>query len=102
MADERIVPLPEGGAVLIDQIGAVAIETQPAGEEAVVIDLGGTLNKTDERWKGKFLASPGQAGELVATLVYAVYNASDRAREIFGEEMTREQERLLAIQQEHG
>lgn len=97
----RMVPIPRGGAVLIDALGAVAIEARPSGEPAVLIELGGRLNKTDERWSGQFLFSVGQAAELLANVAVA----GNRAGRDFAAELdaalTREQERIGAIEAEH-
>lgn len=65
-----MVPLPPGEAVLVDELGSVVIETLPAAERAVVLELGGELTRSGgERFSGKFLMAPGQVGELIADLV---------------------------------
>lgn len=71
-----MVPLPPGEAVLLDELGSKVIETLPAAEQAVVLELGGELVRSDgERFTGKFLMSPGQVGELVADLVSTMAEA---------------------------
>lgn len=65
-----MVPLPPGEAVLVDELGSAVIETLPAAEQAVVLELCGELVRSGgERFTGKFLMSPGQVGELIADLV---------------------------------
>ena len=98
---QQIVPLGEGGAVIIDELGSEAIETRPAGELAVVLELGGKINKRDERWNGKFLFSIGQAAEMLASVVVAVTRTGSDAARLFDEALEREQDRLRALDEEH-
>lgn len=67
----KIVKIPEGGAVIVGQLGSKAIITSPHAQDAVVVELGGSLNKTPARepWSGMFLFSPEQTVELVADLI---------------------------------
>jgi hypothetical protein len=67
----RQVDIGAGEAVLVDELGAHPLLTSPAAEDAVMLDLGGKLNRRDERWSGRMLMSPGQAAELVAELIAA-------------------------------
>lgn len=65
----EVVKIPEGGAVIVGQLGSKAIITSPSAQDAVVLELGGTLNKSGEPWSGMFLISPEQTVELVADLI---------------------------------
>lgn len=65
----RRVEIGAGEAVIVDALAAHPLLTSPAAEDAVMVDLGGTLNRSDERWEGRLLLAPGQAAELVAELM---------------------------------
>jgi hypothetical protein len=67
-----MVAIPEGEAVIVEELGAVGLETLPAAERGVLLELGGHMNKSpDSGWSGKFLFAPGQAAELCAELSMA-------------------------------
>lgn len=68
MASERVTPLNRD-AVLLDELGCIAIRTEPEGALAVILDLGGRLNKTTARVTHRYAMSVPQAAELVANLV---------------------------------
>jgi hypothetical protein len=81
----RQVDIGAGEAVLVDELGAHPLLTAPAAEDAVLLDLGGSLNRTDQRWEGRFLMAPGHAAELVAELMTsgAAFSSWDQfAREV--------------------
>lgn len=56
------------GSILLDRLGSAAAVTAPAGEQAIVLDIGGRLNKQTEYVEHRFLMRPEQAAELVADL----------------------------------
>jgi hypothetical protein len=56
------------GAILLDKLGSELAVTAPAGELAIVLDLGGRLNKQTEEAERRFLMRPEQAAELLADL----------------------------------
>jgi hypothetical protein len=62
-------------AVLLDELGCVAILTVPAEETAVVMDLGGRLNRAHSRVVHRYAMSPAQAAELVVELLEAGQSA---------------------------
>lgn len=107
---ERIT-IPAGGAVLLDKLGAVAIRTEPADELALLLELGGRLNKFDTsiRSTKAYLMGAGHAAELIAAIVVAVQRlreagddeALEFAREL-DEAVKRERDRLGAVEGEHG
>lgn len=103
-AGETIL-LPPGSAVLLDKLGAVAIHVEPEGEVALLVELGGRLNKTDVSGTTAFLMRVGQAAELIANIVVAVH-AGDPDAQSFGDQIKAavkaEQERLSAVEGEHG
>lgn len=107
-AGER-VRIPAGGAILLDKLGAVAIRTEPDDEHALLIELGGRLNKSDVRRTEAYLLAPGQAAELVAAVVVAVQTLNetgDPDAVVFGvvvaAAIAAERDRLAAIAAEHG
>jgi hypothetical protein len=55
-------------AVILDELGCKAILTEPSNELAVVLDLGGRLNRTPARVEHRYIMSAGQAAELIADL----------------------------------
>jgi hypothetical protein len=59
-------------AVLLDELGASAVAIDGQEETpALVVDLGGRLNKTDARVTHRYLMPVGMAAELVANVVVA-------------------------------
>lgn len=106
MKDGDVIPLGKDGAVLVDESGAVAIEVTPTGggdqQTAILLELGGKLNKSDDRWKGRFLLAVGQVAELMADLAVAAKNSGDQdfVREL-DVALAREQARIAAIDAEH-
>lgn len=92
----QVVQLPEGGAVLVDEIGVLALETFPIMQRGLLIELGGRLNKEQTRWTGKFLMSIPQAAELIANIVVEAQKASPEFREILDEEIGKEKKRVVA------
>lgn len=92
------IALGPGEAVILDMLGAEAIETQPAGETAILLELGGRLNKSADRWRGKFLMSAPQSAELIATIVVAARRGgSTEWIAEFDAALEREQQRLAAV-----
>jgi len=79
------VHVGEGEAVLVDELGAAPILLQmsdgSAPARAVLLDLGGRLNKSAERAWGRFLFAPGQAIELVAELIVCEFKVNPQAGE---------------------
>lgn len=69
--------------VIVDELGAVATRTQPRGEMAVYLEVGGRLNKRQERDARALLLSVGQAAELMAELVVAGHAGGP----VFGREL---------------
>jgi hypothetical protein len=59
---------PAGKAILLDRLGSARAATKPAGELAIILDIGGRLNKQTEHVEHRFLMRPEQAAELVADL----------------------------------
>lgn len=93
------VELGKGGAVIVDELGAVPILTQPSNEEALLIELGGRLNKMQERRKQKYLLSPGQAAELIANIIVACGATTIGFRQELDRALTREQDRVKLIEE---
>jgi hypothetical protein len=56
------------GVILLDRLGSEMAVTKPAGELAIILDLGGRLNKQTEDAERRFLMRPEQAAELLADL----------------------------------
>jgi hypothetical protein len=56
-------------AVILDKLGTKAIVTHPAAQDAVLVDLGGTMNGTTDRYARMFMLAPGQAAELCAEII---------------------------------
>lgn len=83
-----------GEAVLLDELGAAAIETRPAGELAVILDVGGKLNRRHERVSARYLMRIGQAAELVADIVVAAYRGGPAAAAVFDREVDAAKDRL--------
>jgi hypothetical protein len=67
MADD-LVQFPAGKAILLDRLGSVLAAAKPSGELAIVLDIGGRLNKQTDDAEHRFLMRPEQAAELVADL----------------------------------
>lgn len=67
--------LDAGDAILLDRLGAAPIETRPEGTLAIVLDVGGRLNKRTDDVENRYLMRPGQAVELVTELVTALIRA---------------------------
>lgn len=66
----------DGASVLLDAVGAAIAVTSNA-EVAVVLDLGGKLNKHPTRVRHRYLTSPAQAAEVIVALLKAgIHNAS--------------------------
>jgi hypothetical protein len=68
--------VPAGSAVLVDELGSVALETLPAAERGVLLELGGRVNRSEERWSGKFLMSWQQAMELCSDVLTSSFRAA--------------------------
>lgn len=91
MANELVSePMGEGYACLVDEVGAVGFLSSPTvrqvkPETGIRLDLGGKLNKLPDRYFGRFLLSPGQAGELVAELIVAAESLG--ARDVLMDEL---------------
>lgn len=86
----KMVPLPPGEAVLVDELGSVVIETLPAAEKALLLELGGELVRSDgERFTGKFLFAPGQVGELIADLVSTMAASGEEVMPLLKAELAR-------------
>lgn len=74
---------PDYRTVLLDSIGAVALKLSPTGELGVYLELGGRVNKRQERDEGAYLMPPAMAAELVAELIVAGHAAGgDLAEEL--------------------
>lgn len=108
-APGELVNFPPGGAVLLDRLGAVAIRTEPAGELAILLELGGRLNKQADRQTVAYLLRASQAAEVLAAIAVAVEDLArhgDTAALNFAGELdeaiVREQARLGAVEGEHG
>jgi hypothetical protein len=99
MPNEERINLGAGDAILLDSLGARAIRLTPSNRVGVMVDLEGRLNKREDRHFGRYLLSPGQAAELVASLVAAVQRATQESSE--GMDFAVEFERALAREQEH-
>lgn len=56
------------GVILLDRLGSAMAFTTPHGELAVMLDIGGRLNKQTEDVEHRFLMRPEQAAELIADL----------------------------------
>lgn len=97
----RVVPLPKGGVVLVDELGALGIRTEPGGELGVLVELGGRLNKDTGRWRGQFVMSVGQAAELVANIVVGAKRTGAEFSASLEQALAAEQDRLDAIEAEH-
>lgn len=57
--------------VILDQLGAVAMRTQPRGELGIYLELGGRFNKREDRDERGYILAVGQTAELMAELVVA-------------------------------
>lgn len=77
------ITIPEGGAVLVDAIGSMAIQTEPKGEYGIVLDLEGKFNKQDRRGEQRYLFAPGQVSELMADLLESLDRLPRAEREKF-------------------
>lgn len=67
-----VIPIdPNYPTVILDQLGGVAISTQPGADLGIYLELGGRYNKRDDRDERAYLLAVGQAAELVAELVVA-------------------------------
>jgi hypothetical protein len=97
--DEERINLGAGDAILLDSLGARAIRVTPSDEIGLMLDLGGRLNKRPDRDVARYLLSPGQAAELVGSLVAASQRAAQESPE--GVDFAVEFERALAREQEH-
>jgi hypothetical protein len=62
---------PDYRTVITDSLGAVAMITAPRNELAIYLELGGRLNKRQERDEAGYLLAVGRAAELMASLVVA-------------------------------
>lgn len=77
------IALPEGGAVIVDALGSMAIQTEPKGEYGIVLDLEGKLNKQEARSDQRYLFTPGQVSELMANLLESLDRLPRAEREKF-------------------
>ena len=99
MPDSEHINLGAGDAILLEALGARAIRVTPSDEIGLMVDLEGRLNRREDRHFGRYLLSPGQAAELVASLVAAVQRTTQESPEGLG--FAVEFERALAREQEH-
>lgn len=76
------IDLPAGAGIIVDRLGSVAVITAPAAEAAIVLDLGGRLNKQEDDVEHRYLFAPGQVTELIVDLVGSLQllPADDRAK----------------------
>lgn len=81
--------------VIVEKLGTAAIRTQPHNELAVVMDVGGRLNKQNERRERRFIMSPEIAAELVADIVVSATEFPEFAAEL-DIAIQRERERRFA------
>lgn len=88
----RQVDIGAGEAVLVDALAAHPLLTSPSAEDAVLLDLGGKLNRMDERWEGRLLLSPDQAAELVAEIMAsgAAFSSWDQFAHLIAEHVARQ------------
>jgi hypothetical protein len=93
--DTEMVGLPEGAAVLLDKLGVLPIETTPHRQKALLMELGGRLNKTSTDWIGQFLLAPKQGAELIANIVVAARTCGPEYAADIETELRREQERVV-------
>lgn len=70
------IRLPPGSAILLDALGGVAILTLPKSERAILLDLGGRLNRTEHTAEYRYLLRPEQAAELIAELMTLVIDCA--------------------------
>jgi hypothetical protein len=77
----------------LDKLGTLPILTEPHGELAVILDLGGRLNKTDARVSHRYVMSVGQVAELVADIVVSAQVAGGLYATELGKAIAREQQR---------
>lgn len=89
------------GMILLDTLNAEAVALRPSGEQAVVLELGGRVNKSERRLQLRFGISPGQAGELIAALVVAAQRADPETAGEIERAIGAEQVRMLAVDREH-
>jgi hypothetical protein len=71
-----VIPFgPNYRTVIVDSLGAVAIETasggKRTGELALYLEFGGRINKRPDQDEGAYLLSIGQAAELIASITVA-------------------------------
>lgn len=81
--------------VIVERIGTAAIRTTPHNELAVVMDIGGRLNKREETRERRFIMSPEIAAELVADIVVSATEFPEFAAEL-DIAIQRERERRFA------
>jgi hypothetical protein len=83
-------------AVLLDELGLkpIRVSARNAGDgaHAVILDLGGRLNKTDARVTHRYLLSVPQTAELIANAVVAAQTADP--------EFAAELEQAIAVEQQ--
>jgi len=86
------------GAILLDAHGVepIMLMGESGAGPAVVMELGGRINKTDERATHMYLASGAQVGELIARMVAAGRRVEPKLREEIEAAYTAEIERLHA------
>lgn len=99
MSDSEHINLGAGDAILLEALGARAIRVTPSNEIGLMLDLEGRLNRREDRYFSRYLLSPGQAAELVASLVAAVQRTTQESPE--GVDFAVEFEHALAREQEH-
>lgn len=88
---------PDYRTVLLDSVGAVALKLSPTGELAVYLELGGRVNKRQERDEGAYLMPPAMGAELVAEVIVAANAAgTDVADELMAHLDRKRAERGIA------
>jgi hypothetical protein len=86
-------------AVLLDELGCKPIRVSSRnaddGTHAVILDLGGRLNKTDVRVTHRYLLSVPQMAELLANAVVAAQTADPEFGVELEQAIAREQRRII-------
>jgi hypothetical protein len=70
------VPLDTGDAILLDAVGARAVNMEPSSEVGIILDLEGKLNKLEIRDVHRYVLTAGMAAELIAELVVSAQEAA--------------------------
>lgn len=86
--------------VILDQLGAVALRSQPAGELGIYLELAGRYNKREDRDERAYLLSVGQTAELIAELIVAGHaGGPDFSRELEAAIARKQRERGLVAEE---